>query len=131
MMKKTIASLSFVAVLTSLSLPVWAEGAMPPPPPPAQNIHPPGAQVNIDEQQREVYQAVKEGKIRPFSELYQTVDAQLFGRVIKVELEKEGHLWVYELKLVYQNKVYKVEYNARNLDMMSIRGKNVIELIKR
>lgn len=120
--------LVFCTLLTSLSFASWADTPLPPP---GQEMHPPGAKIDIDEDQNEVFEAVREGKIRPFSELYQTVAQQLNGRVIKVELEEDDDMWVYELKIVYQNSVYKVEYNARDLSIFSIRGRNVMELIKR
>ena len=121
-------ALTLCALLTSLSFASWADT---PSLLPGQDMHPPGAKVDIDEDQDEVLEAVREGKIRPFSELYQTVAQQLNGRVIKVELEEDDDMWVYELKIVYQNSVYKVEYNARDLSIFSIRGRNVMELIKR
>ena len=120
--------LVFCTLLTSLSFASWADAPLPPP---GQEMHPPGAKIDIDEDQNEVFEAVREGKIRPFSELYQAVAEQLNGRVIKVELEEDDDMWVYELKIVYQNSVYKVEYNARDLSIFSIRGRNVMELIKR
>lgn len=90
-----------------------------------------GARVEIDEDQDEVFAAVQQGRIRPFSELYAAIDDQLYGRVIKVELEEDDNEWIYELKLVHDNKVIEVEYNATTLELMSIEGRNVLEFIKR
>ncbi len=90
-----------------------------------------GTQIEIDEDQDDVYQAVQKGLIRPFAELYETVDQQLNGRLIKVELDEDDSEWTYELKLVYDNQVFRVEYNAATLELMSIRGRNVIRAIKK
>lgn len=90
-----------------------------------------GTQIEIDEDQDDVYRAVQKGLIRPFSELYTTVDQQLNGRLIKVELDEDDDEWTYELKLVYDNQVFQVEYNATTLELMSIRGRNVIRAIKK
>ncbi|UHJ58950.1 PepSY domain-containing protein [Vibrio furnissii] len=96
-----------------------------------QDAYKEGARVKIDEDQDEVFEAVRQGKIRPFSELYAAIDQQLNGRVIKVELDEDDDEWVYELKLVYDNKVIRVEYNAATLELMSIRGRNVLDVIKK
>lgn len=69
--------------------------------------------------------------IKPFSELYATVDKQLNGRLIKVELEEDDNEWVYELKLVHENNVIKVEYNATTLELMEIKGRNLQDVIKK
>lgn len=53
------------------------------------------------------------------------------GRLIKVELDEDDDEWIYELKLVYDNQVFRVEYNAATLELMSIRGRNVIRAIKK
>lgn len=90
-----------------------------------------GTQIEIDEEQDEVYRAVQLGLIRPFTELYSAVDQQLNGRLIKVELDEDDDEWVYELKLVHDNQVVRVEYNAATLELMSIRGRNVMHAIKK
>ena len=64
-----------------------------------QDAYKPGAKVKFDEDQDEVYDAVQQGLIKPFSELYSAVDSELNGRVIKVELEEDDGQWFYELKL--------------------------------
>ncbi len=90
-----------------------------------------GARIEIDEDQDEVYQAVQEGKIQPFSALYAAIGAQLNGRVIKVELEEDDDEWVYELKLMHENSVIRAEYNATTLELMELRGRNLNSVIKK
>ncbi len=89
-----------------------------------------GTRIEIDEDQDSVYQAVQAGRIQPFSALYQAVANQLNGRVIKVELDETGDQWVYELRLVHNDNVIKVEYNASTLELMEIKGRNLKHVIK-
>ena len=97
-----------------------------------QDVHKEGTRIEFDEDQDEVYDAVKEGLIQPFSVLYKTIEDQLHGRVIRVELEEEGDdEWVYELKLVHNNNIIKVEYNATTLEMIKIKGRNLHQVIKK
>ncbi len=95
-----------------------------------QDIELPNTQFELDEDQETVLKAVKLGKIQPFSELYQTLDQQLNGRVIKVELDEEDEEWVYELKLIHNNNVIKVEYDASTLEMLEIKGRNLNKVLK-
>lgn len=97
---------------------------------PIQDTYKEGTQVKIDENQDEVYAAVQKGLIKPFSELYAAIDNELNGRLIKVELEEEDDEWIYDLKLVHEDKVIRVEYNATTLELMSIQGRNVLSVIK-
>jgi len=89
-----------------------------------------GADVNIKEDEGEVYAAVQNGLIQPFSELYKAIDQQLNGRLIKVELDEERNQWVYELKLIHESRVIKVEYDAASLEIIKIEGRNLINTIK-
>lgn len=95
-----------------------------------QDIQPNGAQVEFEEDQDEVYQAVQKGLIKPFSDLFAKVEQDLHGRVIKVELEEDDDHWVYELKLLYEQNVIKVEYDAATLEMIEIRGHNLQQALK-
>lgn len=97
---------------------------------PIQDTYKDGTQVKIDEDQDEVYAAVQKGLIKPFSELYAAIDNELYGRLIKVELEEEDDEWIYDLKLVHEDKVIRVEYNATTLELMSIKGRDVLSIIK-
>lgn len=96
-----------------------------------QDAYKHGTAIEIDEDQDEVYEAVQKGLIKPFSELYATVDKQLNGRLIKVELDEDDDEWIYELKLVHDNHVIKVEYNATTLELIEIKGRNLHDVIKK
>ncbi|MBW3696765.1 hypothetical protein EK599_13785 [Vibrio sp. T187] len=96
-----------------------------------QDVHREGTRIEFDEDQDEVFDAVQDGLIQPFSELYAAIEAQLNGRVIKVELEEDDDEWIYELKLVHDNNVIKVEYNATTLEMIEIKGRNLHDVIKK
>lgn len=117
------------AILLGVTLPAWANDHFPSP---ATDMYdaPNGTQVEIADDQQQVYQAVHDGDIHPFSALYAKVDQQLHGRVIKVELNKNNNQWVYNLRLVYQNTVYNVSYNAKSLNMTAIRGRDVTAVLK-
>ncbi|MYM60418.1 hypothetical protein GTG28_14390 [Vibrio sp. OCN044] len=95
-----------------------------------QDVHHAGTEVEFEEDQDEVYDAVHKGYIRPFSELYTMVEKDLRGRIIKVELEEDDDVWVYELKLNYNNNIIKVEYNAQTLEMILIEGRNFKQALK-
>ncbi len=129
MLNRHMKAFACLALCSSLSLPAFAGDDVSHEF--IQYAYKEGARVKIDEDQDEVFEAVRQGKIRPFSELYAAIDQQLNGRVIKVELDEDDDEWVYELKLVYDNKVIRVEYNAATLELMSIRGRNVLDVIKK
>nr|WP_319555937.1 PepSY domain-containing protein [uncultured Vibrio sp.] len=95
-----------------------------------QDVIKPGTQIEFDEDQDEVYRAVQKGYIRPFSELYATVERDLYGRIIKVELEEDDNAWVYELKILFDSNVLKVEYDAATLEMLEVKGRNFNKALK-
>ena len=95
-----------------------------------RDVEKPGTKIEFEEDQDEVYEAVKKGYIRPFSEMYAAVERDLNGRIIKVELEEDDDIWVYELKINYNNNIIKVEYNAQTLDMIEIRGRHLKKALK-
>lgn len=87
--------------------------------------------IEIEEDQDEVIQAVQQGLIQPYSALQQVVTRQLHGRIIKVELEEDDGVWVYELKLIDpENNIIKVEYDAKSLTMIEIKGRHLENIIK-
>ncbi|MBM7037030.1 PepSY domain-containing protein [Vibrio ulleungensis] len=96
-----------------------------------QDVVSPDTKVEIEEGQDKVYNAVKNGELRPFSELYAVVESQLKGRVIKVELEKNRSGWEYELKLVEGEQVFEAKYDGGTLELLELEGRDLINLIKR
>ncbi len=96
-----------------------------------QDVDRPDTQVEFENDQDEVYRAVQKGYIRPFSEMYAAVERDLHGRIIKVELENEDDDdWVYELKILFNDSVIKVEYDAATLEMLEIKGRNLNQALK-
>jgi hypothetical protein len=87
-------------------------------------------QIEFDEDQDEVYRAVKNGDIRPFSDLYAAIERDVYGRIIKVELEKDDGIWVYELKVLFDNNVIRIEYDAATLEILEIKGRNLNKALK-
>lgn len=122
----SLLSLSFGLVSSG---PAWA-GSQPNGHDLVQDVHKEGTRIEFEEDQDEVYEAVQEGYIRPFSEMYAAVENDLHGRIIKVELEEDDDIWVYELKINYMNNIIKVEYNAETLEMLMIKGRNFKDAIK-
>lgn len=92
-------------------------------------------QVEIDEDQDEVFYAVQAGLIRPFSDLYTVVEREINGRIIQVELdddedEYDNDIWVYNIKVLHQDNVIRIKYNATTLKMLTIKGRNVQQVLK-
>lgn len=86
--------------------------------------------IEIEEDQDEVYDAVQAGLVKPFSELYAMVEKDFYGRIIKVELDEDDDEWTYELKLVHENNIIKVEYNAATLAITEIKGRDIRAALK-
>lgn len=129
MFNKAMISLFSLSLGLLVSVSVWADSAhnghdI------VQDVHKAGTRIEFEEDQDEVYDAVRAGYIRPFSEMYAAVENDLHGRIIKVELEEDDDVWVYELKINFQNNIIKVEYNAETLEMLMIKGRNFKEAIK-
>ncbi|MGR6839782.1 PepSY domain-containing protein [Aliivibrio wodanis] len=95
-----------------------------------QDVQKNGAKIDIDEDQDEVYDAVQAGLVKPFSDLYSTVEKDFHGRIIKVELDEDDNEWTYELKLVHDNNIIKVEYNAATLAITEIKGRDIRAALK-
>lgn len=65
--------------------------------------------------------AREEGKIRPLSEVLAAARAAVPGEVIKIELERERGVWVYEIKiLATSGKRREVELNAETLAIIKV-----------
>ncbi|MGF1760799.1 hypothetical protein L4D76_23320 [Photobacterium sagamiensis] len=87
--------------------------------------------LEIEEDHDEVMEAVQQGLIQPFSALQAKVNAQLNGRIIRVELEEDDDIWIYDLKLLDpHNNIVRVEYEARTLSIIEIKGRGLENIIK-
>ena len=65
--------------------------------------------------------AREEGKIRPLSEVLAAARTAVPGEVIKIELERERGVWVYEIKiLATSGKRREVELNAETLAIIKV-----------
>jgi uncharacterized membrane protein YkoI len=65
--------------------------------------------------------AFKGGEIRPLPEVLVVARQKLPGEVVKVELEREDGIWVYEIKILTPSgKRRKIEINARTLAVIKI-----------
>jgi uncharacterized membrane protein YkoI len=65
--------------------------------------------------------AFKSGEIKPLSDVLAAARAKVPGEVVKIELDREDGIWVYEIKiLVPSGKRRKVEINASTLAIIKI-----------
>lgn len=65
--------------------------------------------------------AREQGKIRPLSEVLAAARAALPGEVVKIELEREDGVWVYEIKILTGTGARRtVEINAETLSILKI-----------
>ncbi|MCQ1059124.1 PepSY domain-containing protein [Photobacterium sp. DNB23_23_1] len=88
-------------------------------------------ELEIDEDHDDVMRAVQQGLVQPFSSLQSKVNEQLHGRIIRVELEEDDDIWIYELKLIGpNNNIVRVEYDAQTLTILEIKGRGLENIIK-
>ncbi len=95
----------------------------------------PDIQIDIAEDQDDVYYAVQNGQVRPFSELYDILEREINGRIIQVKLDEEENdydqdIWIYKLKVLHKNNVIRLNYNAETLKLIQIKGRNYQEIFK-
>lgn len=75
--------------------------------------------------------ALQAGEIVPLSRVLQTVQQQWNGELIAVKLDREDGGWVYEVKLLApKGSVIKLEYDARNLNLVKAKGYGLSEARK-
>jgi uncharacterized membrane protein YkoI len=68
------------------------------------------------------------GEVVPLQEVLERVHESFDGRILKVELGREGHEkekpWVYEIKvLTPHGRVLKLEYDARTAELLEVKGR--------
>ena len=67
--------------------------------------------------------ALERGEIRPLSEILASVRARIPGEVVKVEIEREDGVWVYELKIVAKDgRFLEVYVDAKTARIIKIEG---------
>jgi uncharacterized membrane protein YkoI len=65
--------------------------------------------------------AFQRGEVRPLSEVLAVARARFPGEVVKVELEREDGIWVYEIKiLTASGRVRELEINAKTLAIIKV-----------
>jgi uncharacterized membrane protein YkoI len=65
--------------------------------------------------------AFKSGEIRPLSEVLAVVRAKVPGEIVKIELERDDGIWVYEITvLTPSGRRRDVDINAQTLEIMKI-----------
>lgn len=68
----------------------------------------------LADDQGEVRELVKQGKILPLQAIVERAVGEQTGELLEVELEREDATWVYELELLDDDgRVYKLYYDAR------------------
>jgi uncharacterized membrane protein YkoI len=66
-------------------------------------------------------QALKGGEIRPLTDVLAVARDKLPGEVIKVELDRDDGIWIYEIKVLTESgKRRKIEINAQTLAVIKI-----------
>lgn len=72
-----------------------------------------------------VRRAVERGEILPLSDILKRANSEYPGQLIEAELEDEDGQIVYELVIISgDGRVFKLYYNARNGDLLKIKGRN-------
>lgn len=65
--------------------------------------------------------AFKSGEIRPLPEVLAAARAKVPGEVVKIELEREDGIWIYEIKILTPSgRRREVEINAQTLAIIKI-----------
>lgn len=65
--------------------------------------------------------AFQSGEIRPLAEVIAAARAKVPGEVVKVELEREHGVWVYEIKiLTSEGRRREVEIDAKTLEIRDV-----------
>ncbi|MCA9473519.1 MAG: PepSY domain-containing protein [Nitrospirales bacterium] len=63
-------------------------------------------------------------KFVPIEQVLSHVNRSFEGIILEVELEEDDETWIYEVKLLTpQGNVLEVEYDAQNMDLLTVKGK--------
>lgn len=76
---------------------------------------------NCKKEQDCALQALKSGEIRPLTDVLAVAREKLPGEIIKVELDRDDGVWVYEIKVLTESgKRREIEINAQTLAVIKI-----------
>lgn len=85
---------------------------------------PGGALADPKVSQDEIRAAVRRGEIRPLAEIEDAVRGKLPGEVIKVEIERDDGLWIYEFKVLdSRGRRYDVYVDGRSGEIRETKRK--------
>lgn len=66
--------------------------------------------------------AFQRGEVRPLSEVLTVARAKVPGEVVKVELDREDGIWVYEIKvLTASGRVRELDIDAKTLAIIKVK----------
>jgi uncharacterized membrane protein YkoI len=66
-------------------------------------------------------EAFQRGEIKPLSEVLAVARAKVPGEVVKIELDREDGIWVYEIKiLTASGRLRELEINAKTLAIIKV-----------
>jgi uncharacterized membrane protein YkoI len=72
----------------------------------------------------EARRAVEAGEIRPLTEILNLIQGKLPGEIVRVKIEREHGLWVYEFRVVNrEGRLFEVYVNARTGEIKRIKEK--------
>lgn len=67
-------------------------------------------------------EAFQRGEVRPLSEVLAVARARIPGEVVKIELDREDGIWVYEIKILTSSgRVRELEVNAKTLAVIKVK----------
>ena len=83
-----------------------------------------GALADPKVSQDEIRAAVRRGEMRPLAEIEEALRGKLPGEVMKVEIERDDGVWIYEFKVLdSRGRRYDVYVNARSGEIMETKRK--------
>lgn len=82
------------------------------------------AQAHGDDDHERARAALRAGEVLPLATLLERLQRSQPGRVLEVELERDGGRWVYEVKLLRADgQLLKLALDARSGELLSLRAK--------
>lgn len=74
-----------------------------------------------DSDHERAQRARERGEILPLERILELVRERIAGEVVKIELEREHGIWIYEIKLIdTRDRLLEIEVNAGNGDIIEI-----------